>query len=110
MMIRANFDIGIVIYDAIEAMDTALVSGYEPENVKQEWRVFLPPAAIWILLAGQKMRELCLVGYRNAAPAPERWNVWKEKFSTLATTEELDVNCRTLATKAVERMREIESQ
>lgn len=95
-------------YFAWTAMDEGLESGYDPENLEQEWRLLLPPVATWILIAAEKMQELCNKGYRNIEPAPGKWLLWKERFLALSASSRLDDRCRDLCVRAERRMAEME--
>lgn len=107
LLIRAEHDF-YMQYFAWTAMDEGLESGYDPENLEQEWKVLIPPAATWILIAAEKMHVLCKKGYRNIEPAPEKWSLWRESFLTLSTSSKLDDRCRDLCVRAARRMAEIE--
>lgn len=96
-------------YDAFQALNFALVTGYDPDYLDEEWRVMLAPAVTWILIAGSKLSEICLHGHGNISPAPELWNIWKVKLVALSSSD-IDDDCKDLAARAARRMMEIETQ
>lgn len=107
LLARTSFDSGELYY-ASAAMQEGLEIGYAPQSLSEEWRVFLPPAATWILIAGPKLRELCLNGHRSIAAKPEKWVLWKQRFSVFAESIEVDENCRSLSARAARHMEELD--
>jgi hypothetical protein len=88
----------------------------------------VPPAATWILIAGEKIHALCKVDHecRDGAPGSpvittrvalgkgqgyslERWKLWKKRFYEIAATEELKDSIRDIAAKAASKIEEIET-
>jgi hypothetical protein len=88
----------------------------EPEEVSTPWvgdklDVFLPAAAIWILLAGEvlleldrKMDDSSLNKYSVG-----RWQIWKSKFRLLASSEDLSSELREWSEKAAQHMVNLEA-
>lgn len=116
LLARADFDTGMQFH-ASNAMVEGVERPYdETREVQYEWRVYLPPAAIWILGAGEKLHSLCfedVAGGIVNPPSPrwpgrgfqpERWGVWKQRFADLASDVEIDERCRGFAARAAEKM------
>ncbi|CZT16143.1 uncharacterized protein RCC_01984 [Ramularia collo-cygni] len=108
LMLQAEFDNDMHLY-AFEAMDTALVAGYDPDYLGQEWRVMLPSAAAWVFIAAPKMHEICQNGLQDYKPSPEKWTLWKQKLMGLASSSDLDNNCKSLSARAARLMEEVEN-
>lgn len=86
---------------------------YETVEQRQRASVVIPPAVIWILLAGEKIRALCQADHgRNDSKGRGyslgRWAIWKTAFGEIARNEALDDGIRDVASKAVDEMERIE--
>ncbi|MCJ1268710.1 hypothetical protein MMC22_008598 [Lobaria immixta] len=89
---------------------------------------YVPPAATWILFAGERIYELCKssVSSDDGAPATvpvdewlwgegrsyslERWALWKKRFGDVAMTQGLQDDVKDLAGRAMFKMGKVESQ
>jgi len=124
MMARAKYDMGMSFH-AISAMVEGVERPYDAKReVQHEWSMHLPPAATWVLIAGEKLYELCFSDvvprYANThatklkwggrAFCAERWALWKQQFQTLASTWEIDEPCRVFAARAAQKMGELEHE
>ncbi|KAH8203522.1 hypothetical protein TruAng_002270 [Truncatella angustata] len=87
--------------------------------------MFIPPAVIWIKLAGKTLHKLCQDRIARSATlgvkrpgsewlwnggvgfSPERWDFWKRRFGELAGQAGLDEHLQTLAREAEAKMEEI---
>ena len=88
--------------------------------------IYVPPAATWILLAGEGVRELCKNDHDRQDGAPgstsygdewlwgrgrgyslERWTLWKKRFFEIASTKELEDNVTEIAAKAAFEMERV---
>jgi hypothetical protein len=82
----------------------------------QEWKVLLPPAATWLIIAGAPIYRSCLRtdderSGRNVEDhylRKDRWEHWRIQLRDLATRDDLDDEYRGIAAYAVERMTQIE--
>lgn len=101
---------------------------YQTPDQQREAEMYVPPAATWILLAGEKMYELCKSDYnrRECARIPYpmnpwlwfgdrgyslgRWEYWKQRFSEIAMTQGLQDSVKDIAARALSKMGMIESQ
>lgn len=72
----------------------------------------VPPAAVWILDAGEKIYELCTHGklYIDGDCSLGRWTFWKKGFHDIAQNPILPYEVRDIADQAVMRMQELEDQ
>ena len=91
--------------------------------------LYVPPAATWILIAGEQIHALCKEDHDRKDGAPgvtpyhdewlwgkgrgyssDRWAFWKKRFGEIAKmeTEGLEEGVRHVAAKAAERMGEID--
>ena len=87
----------------------------------------MPPAATWILIAGEKIHALCKVDHDRKDGAPgvtpyhdewlwgkgrgyglDRWAFWKRRFEEIGKTEGLGEGVRHVAAKAAKRMGEVD--
>lgn len=87
-------------------------SPYQTLEQQRRAPALVPPAATWILLAGEKIYELC----RYGNPAEERWysmkrwDSWKRRFADIAANQWLTPNVREIASKAALEMGRVQSQ
>ncbi|KAI5204342.1 hypothetical protein AUEXF2481DRAFT_27210 [Aureobasidium subglaciale EXF-2481] len=105
------------------AMDEGVDLPYDSKReLHEEWRMYVPPAATWIMVAGSKIRELCFVdelpeaanrhsvrshwGGRTYCPA--RWRFWKQRFDELARDTSIDERCQDFATQAARAMERLD--
>ena len=92
----------------------------------QRAAMYVPPAATWVLFAGQSIYELCKINHdrRDGAPGSTlygdgwlwgkgrgyslgRWGFWKKRFGEIATTKELKDSVRDIAARAASKMEEM---
>ncbi|MCJ1268949.1 hypothetical protein MMC22_008837, partial [Lobaria immixta] len=101
---------------------------YQTPDQQREAEIYVPPAATWILLAGEKIHELCKGDYNRHEPARPsgamaswlwcgdrgyslgRWEYWKQRFGEIAMTQGLQDGVKDLARRALSKMDMIESQ
>ena len=102
-------DIGMSFHAEVSLMEGIEVPYQTPEQQRRAATV-VPPAATWILLAGEKVYELCKSGKddKGRGFSMGRWALWKEKFGEIATNQELGDDVRDIASKAVGEMEKIE--
>jgi hypothetical protein len=114
-----------VSFPASIAMNDGVDKPYDDtRELKDEWRMYVPPAATWILIAGSKIRELC---FMDALPeednghtarlqwggrtyCPGRWMFWKQRFQQLAEDTAIDVQCHEYAKQAFEYMDKLDGE
>jgi hypothetical protein len=121
-MVRAN-EKPKVSFPASIAMEEGLDKPYdETREAEEEWRMYLPPAATWILIAGSKLRELSFMDqlpeddnqhsvrsrWGGRTYCPERWMFWKQRFQQLAEDTTIDVQCRKYAKQACDAMNDLD--
>ncbi|KAL8671695.1 MAG: hypothetical protein Q9168_003817, partial [Polycauliona sp. 1 TL-2023] len=95
--------------------DVSLEEGIEqeppqtPEQLRYA-RTDVPPAATWILIAGQDIYDLCKSRevVRGRQYDLGRWAFWKTRFRAIAVNEGLTDDVKGYARRAVSRMTEIE--
>lgn len=100
--------------------ESSLMDGVEDPYNTPEQRcradTVIPPAATWVLLAGEKIYKLCknnhdrteLLGQYGRGYSLGRWNVWKKRFDLIATTEDLSDTVRDFAQRAAGKMDSID--
>lgn len=86
---------------------------------------YVPPAASWMLFAGERIYELCKssISCDDGVPATVewlwgegrsyslgRWALWKKIFGEVAMTQGLQDNVKDLAGRAMSEMGKVESQ
>lgn len=104
------------IYMSFHA-EVSLMEGVEgPYQMPEEQRrapTNVPPVATWILLAGDKIYELC----RNNVDRKDdqgrgyslgRWALWKKRFGEIANSQGLTDGVKETASKAASEMNRIE--
>ena len=113
--------------------EISLMQGIEVpyQTVEQQRRavMYVPPAATWVLLASEKIFELCKTDHdrQDGAPGstPEgdewlwgngrgyslgRWTFWKKRFSEIAIITELKGDLMDIAARAASEMDKIEGK
>ena len=111
--------------------EVSLMQGIEvPYQTREQQRcaaVYVPPAATWVLLAGEKIYELCKADHdrKDSDPASNlgsdqwlwaksrgyslgRWAFWKKRFGDIAATSELKDGVKEIAERAASRMESID--
>lgn len=102
---------------------------YQMPNQQRLAAMYIPPAATWILLAGERIYELCKSdhGRKDGAPGSTpneeewlwgkgrgfslgRWALWKERFDEIARTQGLQNGVKELSARANSEMGKLESQ
>ena len=69
-------------------------------------KIFVPPAATWILLAGECLYSLCQCNQRQLSL--KNWLLWKQGFGELAANEALEEHVRDICRRAAMEMARIE--
>lgn len=104
------------IYMSFHA-EVGLMEGVEvPYQTPEQQRrapTNVPPAATWILLAGEKIYELCQNSHdrkddQGRGYSLERWALWKRRFGEIANIQALTAGVKDIASKAVVEMNRIE--
>ena len=110
--------------------EVSLMQGIEVpcQTLEQHRRaaVNVPPAATWVLLAGESIHELCRNDHDRQDGGPGstpdgdewlwakgrgyslgRWAFWKKRFSEIAVTEDLTDGIKDIAARAASEMEKI---
>lgn len=113
----------------------ALEGPYETPEPQYHGAMYVPSAATWILLAGERLYRLCKDDYqrRDSTSAGggerlsgnggggrlsgngsgftlKRWAFWKQRFHDITATAEFDSSVRNYAKRAADEMKRIEDQ
>ncbi|KAG9693694.1 hypothetical protein KCU95_g6347, partial [Aureobasidium melanogenum] len=124
LMVRSdgNFDVS---FPASIAMEMGVDRLYDnARQLQEEWRMYIPPAATWILIAGSKIRELCFMDELSEAAnqhsirsqwggrtyCPRRWEFWKRRFEQLAEDAAIDGPCQQYAEQAYDAMAKLDAE
>jgi hypothetical protein len=98
---------------ASDAFDEILES-FDGREMADEWKMYIPPAAAWIMLGGEVLHDLCFnqasETSESALFTPEKWEVWKDRFLALADQTDIDEHCQGLSREAAEEMVRIEQK
>jgi hypothetical protein len=79
----------------------------------QEWKVLLPVAVAWIVIAGKTIYKMCLEGHEPSRHLnlrskrvwdKPRWEYWKEQLWGFERRDDFDDECRGCATRALAKM------
>lgn len=125
---RGKQPVGMLFHAEISLMQGIEVP-YETPDQQRRAAMYVPSAATWILLAGEKMHELCKSDYdrKDGAKGPTpygdewlwgkgrgyslgRWALWKKRFGEITMTQGLQDDVKDLAARAASKMGEIERQ
>ncbi|KAK6000886.1 hypothetical protein QM012_002969 [Aureobasidium pullulans] len=101
---------------AASLFDNILQPFDENRELADEWKMYIPPAAVWIMISGQVVHDLCFKGRtarENQAElrddaSPEIWMQVKKRFATLSEQTDIDDHCQGLAKEAAQEMERIE--
>lgn len=102
-------DIGMPFHAEVSLMD-GVQEPYQTQEQQRRAATNVPPAATWILLAGEKIYELCKnrKAEKGRGFSLRRWALWKEKFGEIAANEGLDDRVRDFASRAALEMGRVE--
>lgn len=110
--------------------EVSLMHGIEVpcQTLEQQRRavIYVPPAATWMLLAGEAIYELCKNDHDRKDGAPGstsygdewlwgqgrgyslgRWTLWKKRFGEIASAKELEDSVTGIAAKAAFEMERV---
>ncbi|KAI4726158.1 hypothetical protein E4T49_06103 [Aureobasidium sp. EXF-10728] len=88
----------------------------DSRGMAEEWKMYIPPAAVWISICGKVLYECCVresgaaaseVGHIEKSDL-ERWKQVQQRFEALRKQVDIDEHCRGLASQAAEEMKRIE--
>lgn len=118
--------IGMAFHAEVSLMQAIEVPCQTPEQQRRA-AMYVPPAATWVLFAGESIHKLCEIDHDRKDGAPgstpngdewlwgkgrgyslERWAFWKKRFGSIAATEDLKDSVRDIATRAKSVMESIE--
>jgi len=117
-MMRANGNPNVSFAASIAMYEGVDWPYDDTREVQEMWRMYVPPAGTWILIAGSKIRELCFMDqlpeddnghsvrsqWGGRTYCSGRWMFWKRRFRELAEDPVIDVQCREYAKRAYEAM------
>ena len=100
---------------------------YQTPERRRRAAMYVPPAATWVLLAGERIYELCKSDHdrkdgaggstsdcgewlwkKGRGYSLERWAFWKQQFSEIATTQGLKDDVKDIAARAAAAMEKTE--
>ena len=121
-------DIGMAFHAEISLMQGIEVPCQTPEQ-QQRALISVPPAATWVLIAGNNIYELCKIDHNRQDDAPSstpigdewlwgkgrgyslgRWGLWKSRFSEIATAQGLNDSVKEISARARSEMDRVEGQ
>lgn len=123
---RGNQVIGMLFHAKVSLGEVIEVACQTPDQQRLA-AMYVPPATTWILLAGERLYEVCksdlnredgAIGYvpldvwlwgKGQGYSLEWWAFWKKGFGEIATTQGLLDGVKDLAARAVSEMDKIES-
>jgi hypothetical protein len=90
-----------------------LLTPFHDREMADEWKMYIPPAAAWIMISSKVLHDLCLKGETSAETQSEEfnpvvWRTWKHRLLELADQTDIDECCRNLSREAVNEMGRIE--
>ena len=110
-LVHGEKDIGMAFHAKIGLLD-GLEVPYRTTIEIRRARTNVPPAAVWILGAGETIFELCTHGKLDTEGdcSLVQWTYWKKRFHEIATSPMLPYDVRDIAEKAVMRMEDLGGQ
>lgn len=110
-------------FEAASALEIGLEHSYDensqhPEmegDLRDDWPLLLPAAAIWLLVAGKQIYERCLSGdprngWEKTKFHREKWDLWKKNLAEFTKRDDFSEQCREFAAETVVKMLEIEEE
>jgi hypothetical protein len=90
-----------------------ILTPFDNREMADEWKMYIPPAAVWITIGGEALHYLCSRGEPFALDQSvmftlEIWQTWKDRFLELASQDNIDEHCQSLSRKAADEMEQIE--
>jgi hypothetical protein len=83
----------------------------------QEWKVLLPAATAWIMIAGKTIYKTCLDDqgskldlHNERVWDKSRWELWKEQLRGFEDRHDFGEEYRGCATRALAKMVEVEEE
>lgn len=127
MSLARGKDHGGMAYHAEISLMQGIEGGCQTPDMQRCAAMYVPPAATWILLAGERIYELCKSDFnrndrrkgmwgdrglwgKGRGYSLGRWALWKKTFGEIATTQGLPDGVKDLAAKATSEMDKIESE
>ncbi|KAH0015931.1 hypothetical protein KCU78_g8022, partial [Aureobasidium melanogenum] len=114
-----------VSFPASIAMEMGVDRPYDnTRELQEEWCMYIPPAATWILIAGSKIREPCFMDELPEAAnqhsirsqwggrtyCSRRWEFWKRRFKHLGEDTAIDDRCQGFTKQAYDAMDELDAK
>jgi hypothetical protein len=92
-----------------------LLKPFDDREMADDWKMYIPPAAAWIMISGEVLHDFYLKGETSAETQSEEfnpvvWRTWKYRLLELATQEDIDEKCQSLSRKAADEMEQIEQR
>lgn len=108
-LIRSPGNVGMSFHAEVSIMH-GIESPYQTPEEQRRAKTVVPPAATWILLAGEKIYELCKNGdtQQGRGYSLERWALWKRDFGEIATNRGLTDDIKHIASQAAFQMEKID--
>lgn len=122
---RVPSETGMSLYAELCLIE-AVEGPYETPERRYRAAMYVPPAAIWILLVGERLYRLCKddyhrkdrtstdgiqwLGWNGRGFSLKRWAFWKQGFCDITATEGLESRVRDYARRAVDEMGRIEGR
>lgn len=111
-----------ISFHAEVCLNEALEGPYETPSPQARASMYIAPAATWILLAGEKIYELCKENYKRIDGGVNRdgflwtgtgfslprWKFWKQRLSEISQDTTLEETLRTQARNASTEMERFE--
>ena len=115
---RGGQSVGMHFHAEVSLM-VGIEEPYQTADLRRYAVRYVPPAATWILLAGETIYGLCKsdpksvpkdewVWGKSPGYSVGRWALWKKRFGELAIREGLEDRVKDLAARAVSEMDRIE--
>lgn len=81
----------------------------------QEWKVLVPVATAWIVIAGKPIYKMCLCDqgasqnlYHKRIWNKPKWEHWKDQLRSSENRHDFEEECREYATRALAKVVEVE--
>lgn len=124
LMVRSDGNFSVT-FPASIAMEMGVDRPYDnTRELQEEWRMYIPPAATWILIAGSKIRGLCFTDelpetanqhsircrWGGRTFCSRRWDFWKRRFQQLAEDTAIGDRCQGYAKQAYDAMDKLDAE
>lgn len=100
------FDNSLMAWFASSGLEIGAGAPCRTDDQRYSAVVYLPAAAVWIMIAGERIYQFCKDGFKEFSM--ERWDVWKKSLEENQNIEDLQHDLQVMSRRAADEMKRIE--